>query len=368
MTRDLQSNREQLEFSARMLRQQNIEIEERRRYMEIVLKNVSTGVITLDSRGFITTANTSAEKMLNLNSDDILDKSYQDLLKGPHLKLAEEILGSLTSSPTKAVELPLRLTIAGRPRSFLTHVNALTDDSGNHMGIVMVFDDLTELEKAQRMAAWREVARRIAHEVKNPLTPITLSAQRLKRKYSDKLKEDVFEECIRMIIDHVDIIRNLVNEFSSFARFPTANLKLCNLPPIIEETVALYREGHRNIKFKISMADDIPTLNIDRQQIKQALINLFDNAISAIKKEGLIEITLSCSSGDQKVQLIVADNGKGISDEEKTRLFEPYFSTKKSGMGLGLTIVSTIIADHNGRIRVQDNHPRGARFIIELPV
>ena len=368
MTRDLQGNREQLEFSARMLRQQNIEIEERRRYMEIVLKNVSTGVITLDSRGFITTVNTSAEKMLDLNSDDILDKSYQDLLKGPYLKLAEEIMDSLTSSPTKAVELPLRLTIAGRPRSFLTYVNALTDDSGNHMGIVMVFDDLTELEKAQRMAAWREVARRIAHEVKNPLTPITLSAQRLKRKYSGRLQEDVFEECIRMIIDHVDIIRNLVNEFSSFARFPTADLKLCDLPPIIEETVALYREGHRNIKFRISMADDIPALNIDGQQIKQALINLFDNAISAIRKEGLVEITLSCNSGLKKVQLVVADNGKGISDEEKTRLFEPYFSTKKSGMGLGLTIVSTIIAEHNGSIRVQDNHPRGAKFIIELPV
>jgi len=368
MTRDLQSGREQLELSARMLRQRNIEIEERRQYMEIVLKNVSTGVITLDAEGKLSTINTSAERMLNLKSDEIISKSYRDLLKGSHLALATDVMEALTGSSNSVVELPLRLTIAGRPRSFLVHVNALKDDSGNHMGIVMVFDDLTELEKAQRMAAWREVARRIAHEVKNPLTPITLSAQRLKRKYSGQLNESVFEECIRMIIDHVDIIRNLVNEFSSFARFPTADLKPGELPPIIEETIELYRDGHKNIHFEIQIADRIPTLNIDRQQIKQALINLVDNAIAAIKTDGRITITLTHDPILNKVELEVSDTGPGISDDEKTRLFEPYFSTKKSGMGLGLTIVSTIIADHNGMIRVHDNPPHGARFIIELPV
>ncbi len=368
MTRDLQSGREQLELSARMLRQRNIEIEERRQYMEIVLKNVSTGVITLDAEGKLSTINTSAERMLNLKSDEIISKSYRDLLKGSHLALATDVMEALTGSSNSVVELPLRLTIAGRPRSFLVHVNALKDDGGNHMGIVMVFDDLTELEKAQRMAAWREVARRIAHEVKNPLTPITLSAQRLKRKYSGQLNESVFEECIRMIIDHVDIIRNLVNEFSSFARFPTADLKPGELPPIIEETIELYRDGHKNIHFEIQIADRIPTLNIDRQQIKQALINLVDNAIAAIKTDGRITITLTHDPILNKVELEVADTGPGITDDEKTRLFEPYFSTKKSGMGLGLTIVSTIIADHNGMIRVHDNPPHGARFIIELPV
>lgn len=367
MTRDLQSGREQLELSARMLRQQNVEIEERRQYMEIVLKNVSTGVITIDARGLISTMNTSAEKMLNLKSEDILDKSYQDLLSGQYLNLAREVMEKLSGAKNDVVELPLRLTIAGQPRSFLAHVNALKDDAGHHMGLVMVFDDLTELEKAQRMAAWREVARRIAHEVKNPLTPITLSAQRLKRKYAKQLNESIFEECIRMIIDHVDIIRNLVNEFSSFARFPTAELQPGDLPPIIEETVELYKDGHANINFIVDMNNNIPTLNIDRQQIKRAMINLVDNAISAIKKEGDIRITLTHDDILKKVRLEITDTGKGISDEEKTRLFEPYFSTKKSGMGLGLTIVSTIIADHNGMIRVQDNHPQGARFIIELP-
>jgi two-component system nitrogen regulation sensor histidine kinase NtrY len=232
----------------------------------------------------------------------------------------------------------------------------------------MVFDDLTELEKGQRMAAWREVARRIAHEVKNPLTPITLSAQRLKRKYSEQLNEQVFDECTRTIIDHVDLIQNLVSEFSSFARFPTANPKPGELLPIIEETVALYREGHPNVLFSIEAPPVIPILNLDRQQLKQAMINLVDNAISAIKMDGTITISLVHDESAGRMRIEVADNGQGISDEHKTRLFEPNFSTKKTGMGLGLTIVSTIVNDHNGLVRVRDNHPRGAVFIVELPI
>ncbi len=368
MTADLQASRQQLEHSSKMLQQQNIEIEERRRYMEIVLKNVSAGVITLDAGGSISTINKSAEKLLNLRADDVLGKDYQTLLKGQHLNLAEEVLESLSTTVGNTAEWTLRLTIDGSPRTFLLSINVLKDDAGRNMGMVMVFDDLTELEKAQRMAAWREVARRIAHEVKNPLTPISLSAQRLKRRYSQRLNEPVFEECTRMIIDHVELIRNLVNEFSAFARFPTANLMTLDLPPIIEETVALYREGHPQIAFEISIADEIPLLKLDRQQIKQALINLVDNAIAAMRAEGHIWITVSCDNILKLVRMEIADDGSGISDEDKTRLFEPNFSTKKSGMGLGLTIVNSIVLDHNGMIRVQDNHPRGAKFIIELPV
>jgi two-component system nitrogen regulation sensor histidine kinase NtrY len=367
MTRDLRISREQLEHSASMLQQQNIEIEKRRQYMEIVLKNVSAGVITLDAKGYIATINKSAEKMLNLKSDEILNKSYKHLLNGKYLHLAGEIMETLSSSKDDAVELPLKLTIVGRPRSFMVHINALKDDKSRHMGMVMVFDDLTELEKAQRMIAWREVARRIAHEVKNPLTPITLSAQRLKRKYSDQHNDPVFEECTRMIIDHVELIRNLVNEFSAFAKFPTANPKPCKLPAIIEETTALYKEGHPNIQFEIDIAEDFPVLNLDRQQIKQALINIIDNAVAAIKTKGAIFLTLTYDSILKMARIEIADNGAGISDEDKTRLFEPNFSTKKAGMGLGLTIVNTIIEDHNGMIRVQDNQPHGAKFVIELP-
>ena len=368
MTRDLRVARDQLELSARLLQEQNVEIEKRRQYMEIVLKGVSAGVITLDAGGFISTINKSAEKMLNLKSDEIINKSYKKLLDGKLLNLAEEVMENLKTSRNRVVELPLKLTVGGSPLSFLIHVNALEGDSGQHMGIVMVFDDLTELEKAQRMVAWREVARRIAHEVKNPLTPISLSAQRLKRKYSKELNQPVFDECTQTITDQVELIRNLVDEFSAFARFPTANPKPCDLPPIIEETLALYIEGHQNTNFEFNIIDDIPLLNLDRQQIKQAMINLIDNAIASVKNDGSVLITLAHDPILKIVRLEVTDNGAGISDEDKTRLFEPYFSTKKAGMGLGLAIVSAIVADHNGMIRVQDNRPRGAKFIIEFPV
>ncbi len=367
MTKDLRIGRDQLELSARLLRDQNVEIEKRRQYTEIVLKNVSAGVITLDAGGFISTINKSAEKMLNLKSEDIIKKSYKKILSGEMLDLAEEVMEQLKTSRNDAVRLPLKLAIDGRPMSFLMHINALKDDIGQHMGIVMVFDDLTELEKAQRMAAWREVARRIAHEVKNPLTPISLSAQRLKRKYSDQIKQPVFDECTQTITDHVELIRNLVDEFSLFARFPTANPKPCELPPIIEETLALYKEGHKSINFNFKITEDIPLLNLDRQQIKQAMINLVDNAIASIRNEGNILITLTHDPILKIVRLEVADDGVGISDIDKTRLFEPYFSTKKAGMGLGLTIVSSIVTDHNGMIRVQDNKPKGAKFVVDLP-
>jgi two-component system nitrogen regulation sensor histidine kinase NtrY len=368
MTQDIRTSRRQLELSAQMLRKQNIEIEEKRQFMEIVLKSVSAGVVTLDAKGIISTMNKSAEKMLNLKSEQILNKSYKVLLNGPFLELANEIMDNLSLSSGDTVELPLKLTIEGRPRSFLIFVNALKDDAGRHMGTLMVFDDLTELEKGQRMAAWREVARRIAHEVKNPLTPIALSAQRLKRKYAQFVDDTIFEECTETIISQVELIRNLVNEFSSFARFPSANPVPCHLMPIIEETIALYREGHPSVNFKINNTGDIPILNLDRQQMKQALINLIDNAISAIKGAGNITIGVAHDPILKKVRLEVADDGQGISNEDKTRLFQPNFSTKKAGMGLGLTIVNTIIADHNGMINVQDNTPRGAKFVIELPV
>jgi two-component system, NtrC family, nitrogen regulation sensor histidine kinase NtrY len=368
MTRDLRSGRQLLELSARKLTEQNQEIEARRQYMEIVLKNVSAGVITLDAGGIITTFNKSAEQMLNLEAGDILDKHYGDLLVTDHLQFAEDIMERVTSVRDQTLEIPLRVTVNRQPRTFLVYVNALKDEQGRPMGIVMVFDDLTELEKAQRMAAWREVARRIAHEVKNPLTPISLSAQRLKRRYSERINEPVFDECTRMIIDHVELIRNLVNEFSTFARFPTADPKPSQLSPIIEETVSLYREGHPDIVFAVRIGEDIPQMNLDRQQFKQAMINLVDNAVAAVRNQGNIAISAAFDPILKLVRLEVADDGTGIADSDKIRLFEPNFSTKKSGMGLGLTIVNSIVTDHNGMIRVQDNLPKGAKFVIELPV
>ncbi len=323
MTRELRFNRREIEYSARKLYDQNIEIEERRRYMEIVLNNVSTGVISFDANGLITTINASAEQMLKINAGDVLKKSYKHLLQDQYPKLADEIMDRFVNHREESLSKSIHLTIDGHRRTFKVNFNALQDETGRQMGIVMVFDDLTELEKAQRMAAWREVARRIAHEVKNPLTPISLSAQRLKRKYQNAIDDPVFEECTQTIIDHTDLIRNLVNEFSSFAKFPTANPAPCELASIINESVALYREGNRNIEFVVDMPEDLPTLNIDRQQIKQTLINLIDNAISAIKEQGRITITVALDANGEKLWISVADTGTGISDADKAYLFEP---------------------------------------------
>lgn len=367
MTRDLRESREKLEQSALMLQTQNLEIEEKRRYMEIVLRFISTGVLSFDTHGAITTMNRSAEKMLSLNPSGILNRNVKEILSPDYLRFIEEINDRLSTALESTIELPARVTVSGQPRSFLLHANALTDDTGQFLGTVVVFDDLTAIEKAQRMAAWREVARRIAHEVKNPLTPIILSAQRLQRRYSARLQEPIFEECTQMIIEHVALIRNLVNEFSAFAKFPDAHPAPCDLIPIIEETIALYREGHETVQFETCFAENIPSLNLDRQQIKQAMINLVDNAVAAIRAKGIITISVTHDTILRRVRLEVADNGPGISDEEKVRLFEPYFSTKTAGMGLGLTIVNSIIADHAGVIRVQDNYPHGAKFVVELP-
>ncbi len=368
MTRDLRSGKQQLELSAEELRKRNIEIEQRRVYMETVLQNVSAGVISLNVGDFVATINKSAEKMLGLTGEQILNLSYKRLLKSEHLALANDLLEALKDSTGNSVERTLRLTVAQTPRTFLVHVTALKDEKGGDMGTVVVFDDMTDIEKAQRMAAWREVARRIAHEVKNPLTPIKLSAQRLRRKYGDGINLDnsVLVECTQTIVDQVDQIRNLVNEFSAFARLPAANPEMCHLPKIVEDAVALYREAHPHILFTVDAQPDVPQLNLDRAQMKRVMLNLIDNAVAAMNGQGTITVRLAFDPPLKSVRMEVIDTGCGISPEDKVRLFEPYFSTKKTGMGLGLSIVSTIIEDHNGFIKVQDNHPTGTTFIIDL--
>jgi len=366
MTTELASGREQIALSGEMLKQQNTELERSRHYIEIVLRNISAGVISIDHTGVITTINTAAEAMLNINSRDILNRNYRDVLQGEYLQIANKLNDQATQGQ-ETLEIPLSATVSGSPKHFSLTFNMLKDDTGRLVGAVLVFDDVTELEKAQRIAAWREVARRFAHEVKNPLTPIKLSAQRLKRKYGKQIDDDIFTGCADTIVEHVDLIRNLVNQFSAFAKFPDANVTKVKIENIILETIALYREGLENVDIRSRFADNIPILKLDHQHMKQAFINLIDNAVYAVNKTGMILIDVSYDDILKIVRIEIADNGKGISDKEKTRLFEPYFSTKKSGMGLGLAIVNSIISDHNGVIRVQDNKPAGAKFIIELP-
>ncbi|HFB83417.1 MAG TPA: GHKL domain-containing protein, partial [Thermodesulfatator sp.] len=232
-----------------------------------------------------------------------------------------------------------------------------------------VFDDLTEKEKIQRIAAWREVARRIAHEVKNPLTPIQLSAQRLRRRYLQKLgpeEGEVLDRCTKTIEKQVEELRRLVNEFSSFARMPASRPALHDLVQVVEEVLSLYSEAHREFSFNLKAPSRPPVFLFDRDQIKRALINLLDNAVASMPQGGEIQVEIVTES--DWVRLVVADTGPGVSPEDKARLFEPYFSRKKGGTGLGLAIVNSIVTEHNGKVWVEDNLPRGARFVIELPL
>jgi two-component system nitrogen regulation sensor histidine kinase NtrY len=270
----------------------------------------------------------------------------------------------------ETMERQMRVRVRDNVMTVLVNLTALKDEFGNYIGMVAVLDDLTHLLKTQRMFAWKEVAKRIAHEIKNPLTPIKLSAQRLRKKYLDSFHDGggVFNECTSTIIKQVDELKTLVNEFSTFARMPTSNPTQNDLNEIVGEIVALYKPGRKKVSIEAVADETVPVFDIDRDQIKRVLINLIDNAIAAIPDQGYVRIETHFDEEISLVRLEVIDSGVGIPPEAKLRLFEPYFSTKGSGTGLGLAIVSNIVADHNGYIRVRDNRPRGTRFIIELPV
>ena len=370
MTSDLSASKRQLEEANAALRQGNLDAETRRRYMEIVLQNVAAGVISLDEQGRITTINRFAEELLRIDRRAFEGKEYHAVLRPEHRAILEGFLAELSRGGKSSLERPLRLTVGEDTFSLRVNITRLEDENNQPLGVVLVFDNLTELEKAQRMAAWREVARRIAHEVKNPLTPIQLSAQRLRKRYLDRLAGDqeVFDVCTKTIVNQVDELKKLVSEFSNFARMPAVHKAMGNLAEMVNEVFVLYQEAHKDRQFRLRVEGPIPQFSFDVKQMKRVLINLLNNAVAATAQAGVIEIVLACEQERNVVRFEVRDNGSGVSDEDKPRLFEPYFSRKKTGTGLGLAIASTVVADHHGYIRVKDNEPQGARFIVELPL
>lgn len=364
MTKDLKRSNQRLE-------QVNLDIESRRKYMETVLRNVSAGVVSVDREGIITTINRAAEKMLDVKTQSILNKRYEEVLDPEHFALAAELFQELRESEEGSIEKQLELTIKDRALTFLMTTTLLRDDEGHDMGMVVVFEDVTQLQRAERAAAWREVARRMAHEIKNPLTPVQLSAQRLQKKFGDKVGEDsdVFHECTRTIINQVDVLKNLVDAFSRYARMPVTRPAMNDLNEVINDSVILFQEAHKDIVFHFHRGVDIPRLNLDPEQMKRVMINLLDNAVAAVDRQGgRIEVITSYDGGRHRAAVEVADNGCGIPPAYKGRMGEPYFSTKRSGSGLGLAIVKSIIADHQGHLQVRDNSPRGTIVFFELPV
>ena len=367
MVDDLKESRRNLESAYN-------EIAARNRYIETVLNTISTGVITIRRDGKVVMINPSAQAMLALPSQKVVGRDVSEVLSGEYLPIASELITNLKQPKSSSTQKQITITLDGKWLTLLGQASLLYGDNDEYLGMVLVFDDLTQLQRMQRMAAWREVARRIAHEVKNPLTPIQLSAQRLRRRYLDKLGGDaeVFDECTRVIISEVDVMKRLVNEFSAFAKMPTSMPVPDNLNKVVTDAVALYRQAHQEVEYALELYENMPKVDIDSSQMSRAVGNLLENATTAINDGGVSfkKITIR-TSYDPEVHIAtldIIDTGPGIPKRVKERMFEPYFSTRRGGTGLGLVIVNRIISDHNGFIRVKDNEPSGTIFSIELPV
>lgn len=346
------------------------ELDQHARYTDTVLKNVNTGVISVDKSGVVTTINRHAAQLLKVEPERYIGHSVRDLLTLEYFRTFAELSKTMYDNQIESVQKELRLNIQGEGTPLLMNLSILKDEKGHEIGKVLVFDDLTPIVSAQRAAAWTEVARRIAHEIKNPLTPIKLSAERLQRKFGASITDPAFVECTSMIVRQVDGLKNLVNEFSNFARLPQARPVLANLNSVVNGSLQLYRQAHPNVTFEFKADPELPEFKFDPDQIERVLVNLIDNGVAAVAKESqpLIQIVTRYDRDIKTLRLTVTDNGDGIPASDRSRIFEPYFSTKEGGTGLGLAIVKRIIEDHNGFIRAMPNEPKGVKMIIEMPV
>ena len=386
----LAENRERLEHAAEDLSRINLALDNRRRYIETVLESLSTGVISTDENAAIATINRSALWMLGLKDKPPDRTPIDQVVEGPQGEELAALCRRARRSEIAQSEIEFKRP-DGSSLSTATTAIALRSSKGIIEGLVIVIEDLTDLIQAERAAAWGEVARRMAHEIKNPLTPIQLSAERIIRNYergAGGKPEPRFEEVVRegtsTIVREVAALQRMVEEFSRFARLPEARPVEASLNAVVRDAVSLYAERLDGIRMECRLSDDLPMLWLDTEQIKRVLVNLIDNAVEALASDGKDSgngstaasgasqersITLESSylTATDSVRVTVADTGHGISRRDRDKLFLPKFSTRKRGTGLGLAIVSHIIADHKGRVWVEDNQPRGARFIIELP-
>lgn len=378
MAEELEASRRQLESSTRDLGVANMELDQRRRQMETILESIPTGVLSLDANRQVTHTNQALQRMFhpegNYDSGSVLPRgsSLADVFPADVLEDFEPLLrrADRMGVTTSQMELPL---FHGSLNVAVT-VAALRHES-ERSGYVVVFEDLSDLLKAQKQAAWREVARRVAHEIKNPLTPIALSAERIQRHLdrsssADRGSMGVVRSCAETIAGAVETVRRLVDEFATLARFPVAKPLPADINDIIESALSMFNGRLDGIALHKSLAADLPRVLADNEAMKRAIANLVDNAAEAIENAVLREIEISTAlvGSRDAVEITVSDTGHGVTRDVKEKLFLPYFSTKKRGTGLGLSIVSRIVEDHHGSIRVEENHPVGTRFIVELPV
>jgi PAS domain S-box-containing protein len=374
MTAQLADSRNQINEFTRNLQQAVQELERRRKLMEAILENIPTAVLSLDDAGNILRSNPAAAKVFGepaRTARTLTELAGDEAARGLQHLMRRSLRMGLASKE-------FEISLPGRVLHAAVTVSSLGPRRSNP-GFIVVVDDLTELLRAQKAAAWQEVAQRIAHEIKNPLTPIQLSAQRLGR-YLDRNQSAsspepteltrLVGECSSLIEREVAALKSLVDEFSQFARFPTAKLQATDANAIVESALEIFSGRLEGISVRTSLAAGLPPVKADPELLLRVLVNLIDNAAEAMEEGSLRELELTTRSEPdaESVQIIVADSGHGISPEDKDKLFLPHFSTKDRGTGLGLAITSRIIAEHNGTLRVEDNEPVGARFVIELPV
>lgn len=369
MTAQLKASQERLEKSRHDLQVKNSEIDRRRRYIETVLENITTGIVSMNREGILTTVNPAALRMLELD-ENVVGRHCRDVFGGEGLTELQPLMEGMEGDGHRAREEEVNVVVGGRELRLAVYLTTLTGVSGGPTGLLMVLDDLTQLLRAQKVAAWREVARRLAHEIKNPLTPIQLSAQRIRKHVRSKSAElpRIVEECTGTIIEEVDSLKSLVDEFSQFARMPIVSTRCQALQPLLNATLELYDGLFKGLTIEERFAPDLPEVSLDPDLIRRVFINIIDNAIEATSGKGHILVATSYESEGHVVLVEIADDGPGIPPEDRDKLFVPYYSTKHRGSGLGLAIVSRIVAEHRGRIRVENNEPRGSRFIIELPI
>ncbi len=379
MIAELGENRRRLEESARALQAMNLALEERRQYIETVLESLSTGVISFEDSGRITTVNRAAREILQVSEPLPAETAiglFRAVFGEEKAALVQAVIARAAEEERAVGELPWP-TPRGVRHLILT-ASLLRDPGGEKRGAVLMLEDVTELVDAQRQAVWSEVARRMAHEIKNPLTPIRLSAERIAkqvlgdpRALSEERYRRIVEEGVAIIQSEVQTLHRLVNEFAQFARLPEARLRDGDLNAAVRAALHLYNGRSEGIHLEADLAPNLPRLRFDAEQIKRALVNLIENARDALEGvPGERRITVRTCVVPERgcVRVSVADTGPGIPPSMRQRLFMPYFSNKAKGMGLGLAIVRQIIAEHRGTIWVEDNEPRGARFVFELPV
>jgi two-component system nitrogen regulation sensor histidine kinase NtrY len=369
MATELSQSRKRLERAGIDLERKHEEGEGRRRYIEAILERIATGVVSIDRAGRIGTMNPSALRLLEL-SGEVIGGNAVDVFARPDLMPINEVLDQAARAKMDSFAQEVALVRDGRERHVVAAATRVAGTDGIFDGTVLVVDDVTPLIRAQKVAAWREVARRLAHEIKNPLTPIQLSAERMKRKLADidaPLK-DLVQECTSTIIGEVESLKGLVDEFSQFARMPAPRAVPTDLHAFLNATLALYDGLFANVELRKQYDPAVTQVRVDPEQMKRVIINLIDNAIEAMGRQGTIVIETARDVSNSLVRIVVADTGPGIPAAERDKLFLPYYSTKGRGSGLGLAIVRRIVAEHGGSIDVTDNLPTGTRFMIELPL